>query len=293
MGLMLAILSMKTIKNVSVHGGHSKEFCLHAKDLLEDIIKKYIQEGFEWVGISEHCPPINDNFRYPDEKNAGISADQLNNQFKNYILKINKLKKKYSSKIKILIAFETEAYKGYIDYTNGLIQTFKPDYIVGSVHHINDLCFDFSKELYEQAVLSTGGINSLYKNYFDKQYELIVNLKPAVVGHFDLIRIFDSEYKKRIEEKEIWRKIVRNLKACKENDLILDFNTRALFKKAKEPYISKVILTKALELDVKVVPGDDSHGVMDIGTDIKKGIDILSNTGFNTDWPEPKIYTYN
>jgi histidinol-phosphatase (PHP family) len=289
---MLAILPMETIKKISVHGGHSREFCLHAKDLLEDIIKKYIQEGFAWVGISEHCPPINDDFRYPDEKDANISADHIKNQFKDYILKINRLKQKYSSRIKILIAFETEAYSGYIDYTNKLIQTFRPDYIVGSVHHINDLCFDYSKQMYEQAAITAGGINSLYKKYFDKQYELIVHLKPSVIGHFDLIRIFDTDYKKRIEEKEIWGKIVRNLNACKKNDLILDFNTRALYKKATEPYISEKILIKAQELDIKVAPGDDSHGILDIGTDIKTGIALLNKAGFNTNWPEPKIYKY-
>ncbi|MCP3898158.1 MAG: histidinol-phosphatase HisJ [Desulfobacteraceae bacterium] len=283
---------MDTIKKISVHGGHSQEFCLHANDLLEDIIKKYIKEGFPWVGISEHCPPINDNFRYPDEKDAGISAGKLINQFQNYILKINKLKKKYSSKIKILIAFETEAYEGYIDYTKKLIETYKPDYIVGSVHHIDDICFDFSKQLYEQAIQSAGSIDSLYKKYFDKQYELITHLKPAVIGHFDLIRLFDKEYKKRIEKKEIWEKIVRNLKACKENDLILDFNTRALKKKAKEPYISQPILKEAKKLGVQVVPGDDSHGIIDIGTDINAGIEILKKEGFNTEWPEPKIYKY-
>jgi histidinol-phosphatase (PHP family) len=289
---MLAIEPMKTIKQVSVHGGHSGEFCLHAKGLLEDIIKKYIKEGFVWIGITEHCPPLNDSLRFPDEIKAGISSDQLKEQFKNYILKVNQLKEKYSSQIKIFIAFETEAFNGYIDYTKQLIKTYKPDYIVGSVHHINDICFDFSKQMYTNALQSTGGINSLYKRYFDKQYELITHLKPAIVGHFDLIRIFDTEYKKRIEKKEIWERIVRNLKICKESNLILDFNTRALKKKAKEPYISEVILKKAKELDIKVVPGDDSHGTMDIGTDIKTGIKILSRTGFNTDWPEPEIYTY-
>ncbi|MCK5097042.1 MAG: histidinol-phosphatase HisJ [Desulfobacteraceae bacterium] len=284
---------MKTIKKVSVHGGHSKEFCLHAEDLLEDIIKKYIKEGFAWVGITEHCPPISDDLRYPDEKNANISADQFKKQFKDYILKINKLKKKYSSKIKIFIGFETEAYDGYINYTKKLIQAYKPDYIVGSVHHIHDICFDFSKKLYNKAIKASGSIDLMYENYFDKQYELITHLKPAVVGHFDLIRIFDPEYAKQIKRKKTWKKIVRNLKACKDNDLILDFNTRALKKNASEPYISKQILQKARELDVKVVPGDDSHGTMDIGTDIKTGIELLDKEGFNTDWPEPKIYANN
>ena len=289
---MLAFLPMKTIKLVSVHGGHSKEFCLHAEDLLEDIIKKYIEEGFAWVGITEHCPPLDSSLRFPDEIAADISSAQLKKQFEDYIVKIKKLKKQYSSEIKIFIAFETEAYQGYIDYTQELIQTYKPDYIVGSIHHVNNICFDFSKKMYEKTVKASGSIDSMYENYFDKQYELITHLKPAVVGHFDLVRIFDPEYKKRIKRKKIWGKIVRNLEACKKNNLILDFNTRALKKKAKEPYVSKLILQKAKELDVKVVPGDDSHGTMDIGTDIKTGIKILTKAGFNTDWPEPEIYTY-
>jgi histidinol-phosphatase (PHP family) len=290
---MLAILPMKNIKQVSVHGGHSGEFCVHAIDLLEDIIKKYIKEGFAWVGITEHCPPINDDLRYPDEKNFGVSATQLKEQFGNYILKTKALREKYSSEIKIFTAFESEAYDGYLDYTKDLIQTYKPDYFVGSVHHINNLCFDLSEEMYKESVKAAGGTDAMYEKYFDKQYELISILNPAVVGHFDLIRIFDPGYKQRISNKNIWNKIVRNLKACKENDIILDFNTRALKKKAGEPYISMQILQKAKELGVKVVPGDDSHGVPDIGTHIKKGIEILYELGFDTDWPEPNVYSYN
>ncbi len=282
---------MKTIRQVSVHGGHSKEYCLHAEDLLEDIIKKYIQEGFAWVGITEHCPPLNDDLRYPDEIKAGISKKYIEKRFKKYICQVNEFKKKYSSEIKIFLGFETESYDGYIDYTKELIKTHKPDYIVGSVHHINNICFDFSRQLYGKAIKSSGDINQMYEDYFDKQYELITSLQPAVIGHFDLIRIFDTEYIKRIEKRDIRKKIVRNLKACKKNNLILDFNTRALKKKAKEPYISRSILRKAKELGVRVAPGDDSHGIMDIGTDIKTGVKILTRAGFNTDWPVPDIYT--
>ena len=91
------------IKKVSVHGGHSKEFCFHAKDLLEDIIEKYIEEKFAWIGITEHCPPLKESLRYPDEIDADISKNQMEEQFKEYILKVNKLKEKYRSKINLLL----------------------------------------------------------------------------------------------------------------------------------------------------------------------------------------------
>ena len=36
--------------SASIHGGHSGQFCLHARDRLEDIIKRYIELGFAWGG---------------------------------------------------------------------------------------------------------------------------------------------------------------------------------------------------------------------------------------------------
>ncbi len=40
---------------VSIHGGHSGEFCQHAGDSLEAILEAYAAQGFAWVGITE-CP---------------------------------------------------------------------------------------------------------------------------------------------------------------------------------------------------------------------------------------------
>jgi len=54
--------NMKTAELISLHGGHSGQYCNHAEDLLEDIIQKYIQLGFKKVGITEHIPPVSDFF---------------------------------------------------------------------------------------------------------------------------------------------------------------------------------------------------------------------------------------
>ena len=77
---------------------------------------------------------------------------------------------------------------------------------------------------------------------------MIQLLKPSVVGHFDLIRIFDPDYKARLLQPEIMARIKRNLELIKELDLIMDFNLRSLLKGADEPYISRVILEMAREM---------------------------------------------
>jgi histidinol-phosphatase (PHP family) len=152
--------------------------------------------------------------------------------------------------------------------------------------------FDYSREQYDQTVEKMGGIDQLYCRYFDLQYEMIKLLQPSVVGHFDLIRIFDPGYKQRLLRPEIMDRIKRNLQLIQELDLIMDFNLRSLLKGADEPYISRVILEMALELGISIVPGDDSHGLTSVGANMEKAIAILEELGCDTNWQEPKLIRY-
>ena len=266
---------------VSFHGGHSGQFCSHAKDMLEDFILRYIKLGFSKVGISEHAPPVNDKFLFPEEKKAGLNAKTLYKRFEDYFQTIRALQKKYRSKIKIFAGFETETCTGYLEHTKKMIAQFMPDYIVGSVHHIDD----------KKALNKCGSYESMYEKYFDMQYEMIKALSPFVIGHFDLIRIYDDDYKKRLLSPEIKKKTHRNLKLIKEKNLVLDFNLRPLCKKKTEPYIDKSILTQAKKLNLLLVPGDDSHKKDQAGLYVGWAVKTLEENGFNTKFPEPILLT--
>ncbi len=277
----------KTIELVSIHGGHSGEFCNHAQDALEDIIAAYIERGFLWVGITEHMPPISDDFLYDDEREAGLDAQKVYATFAQYFSTCRALQKKYAARLKIFVGFETESCGNYEPFVKSLVKKFKPDYIVGSVHHVNNIPVDVNKEGYMAAVQSVGGLDALYCRYFDRQYDMINKLKPQVVGHFDLIRLFDPDYRQRLQKPELLKRVRRNLRRIKELNLILDFNVSALRKGADEPYLSRAILLEAQELGIPVVPGDDSHSVETAGLCIKQGARLLQELGFDTQWSKP------
>lgn len=273
---------------VSVHGGHSGEFCSHAKDTLEAVIETYIRNGFRWVGITEHMPPVSDRFLYSEEIAAGLDAAGTRARFERYIRTCRELQKRHDADIRIYAAMETEAYAGALDYAERIIEEFQPDYWVGSVHHVRDMPFDGSPVQYREAADAVGGIDALYCAYFDRQHEMIRRLKPAVVGHFDLIRIFDDDYPARLENPEIADRIARNLDVIQALDLILDFNVRALAKGAREPYVSSPILRMAIDRGIALVPGDDSHGVATVGQHLDEGIAILKAMGADTRWRRPR-----
>lgn len=276
---------------ISYHGGHSGQYCNHAEDLLEEIVLKYIERGFKAVGITEHIPPVNDQFLYPDERALDLSATDLAKRFESYFSEVFSLKKKYAGQITIYAGMETETVTGYVNHVKQLIETFRPDYIVGSVHHIDDRCFDYSRSEYDGIAESLGGYDLMYQRYFDLQYEMIQELTPFVVGHFDLIRIYDDAYEERLTQPAIDEKINRNLALIKSLDLVMDFNLRPLTRDEKEPYITGSILKKAKRLGICLVPGDDSHGVAEAGNHVSAATQMLSRNGFSTQWPAPKMLT--
>ena len=280
-------MSVKNTELISLHGGHSGEFCDHARDRLEDIVRQYIALGFTRVGITEHMPPAVDAQRYDDEKETGKTAAHLQERFDRYFHTLDELARKYAHEIRIFRGMETEAYTGFAPHVEYLIQRHRPDYIVGSVHHVNDICFDYSTDHYQAAIDSCGGIIELYLAYFDLQLELIQALEPFVIGHFDIIRIHDSDFADHLVQPQVWKKIQRNLDAIKDLKLNLDFNLRPLSAGKPDPYLAPPILDAALERGIPVIPGDDSHGVHQAGVHVPHAIELLKKRGFSTQWPEP------
>lgn len=278
---------MSKVYPVSVHGGHSGQFCGHAKDTLEAIVLAYIDQGYPWVGITEHMPPVSDAFVYPEEKNEGLNATSLKKRFADYMTTCRRLQARYADSIRIYVGFETEWTSGSLELARDLIATFSPDYVVGSVHHVKDIPFDYSKRCYDEAADRCGGLDGLYTAYFDQQYHMIQQLAPRVVGHLDIIRIYDPDYRSRLVKPAVWERIVRNLKRVKQLGLILDFNLRPLSRGADEPYLSAPILKKACEMGIHIAPGDDSHGVADIGAHMQRAIKMLRAAGLGTDWQKP------
>lgn len=278
---------MGSVQRVSVHGGHSGEFCCHAVDSLEEIVVAYLERGFDWVGITEHIPPVDDRFRYPEEIKAGLNARQLYGRFERYIAACRRLQQKYGQSIQLYVGFETEACSGSIPFIHDLARLFEPDYIVGSVHHVDDIGFDYSADRYARAVAAVGSLETLYCRYFDAQYHFLKAVQPQVVGHFDLIRIFDPSYGATLALPSVQYRVRRNLELVHALDMIMDVNVRAITKGAAEPYPTRSILQQAIELGIPVVPGDDSHGVDTVGLNIDRAVEVLRDLGADLNWRSP------
>lgn len=118
------------------------------------------------------------------------------------------------------------------------------DFFIGSVHHVHGIPIDYDRAMYLDARAVSGTTDiQLFEDYFDSQYEMLKELKPPVVGHFDLIRLWSDDKDVNLKEMggEVWQKVVRNLKLIKEQGGLLEVNSAALRKGMKEPYPGRAI----------------------------------------------------
>ncbi|KAI4250743.1 MAG: hypothetical protein L6R42_008649, partial [Xanthoria sp. 1 TBL-2021] len=114
----------------------------------------------------------------------------------------------------ILIGMEVDwirpSSKAFIE---NLLSEFPFELFIGSVHHVHCVPIDYSTALFDQARHISGGSNEkLFEDYFDLQYEMLVALRPPIVGHFDLIRLKSDDPDTNFGSMEgVRRRISRNL----------------------------------------------------------------------------------
>ncbi|KAJ1935147.1 hypothetical protein EC988_008575, partial [Linderina pennispora] len=135
---------------------HSGQFCKHAHGLLEDTIQAAIGKGMHTIGLTEHIPRCRPQDLYPEE--SGLTPEDLETTFSAYVAEAKRLQAKYQGRIKIVIGCETEYITQLdMDRARQVQEEFGLDYIVGSVHHIDEIPMDFSREMYEQIVAKYNG----------------------------------------------------------------------------------------------------------------------------------------
>jgi len=141
--------------------------------------------------------------------------------------------------ISLPIGFESEWIgPRSLELIRDLQKKYHFDLFVGSVHHVHTIPIDFDRAMYEDARAKSGGSDErLFEDYFDSQYEMLQALKPPVVGHFDLIRLYSVDPETSLQQwPGVWTRIMRNLQLVADYKGLLELNSSALRKGMSEPY---------------------------------------------------------
>lgn len=137
--------------------------------------------------------------------------------------------------IELLIGLETDFITSLdLDGLDSLLSKHKSriDYIVGSIHHVNELPIDLDRATFQQALASFGDGTEeeqwtrLAASYFDAQLTLMERFRPEIIGHFDLCRL----YKPTFSFKSVWAKVERNVRFAIGYGALFECNAAAFRK---------------------------------------------------------------
>ena len=175
---------------VSLHGGHSGEFCEHATSTLREVLEAAVACGYQTFGVSEHAPRSEDRFLYPSEREKGYTVERLRREFEAYAGAMDALAQEFDGRLVVLRGFEAEVIPtaSYAQEMLGWQERFGFDYMVGSVHYVDEVQIDGEKADFEAAVGHSSGLEPFAVRYYDTVARMVETLQPDVVGHLDLIR---------------------------------------------------------------------------------------------------------
>ena len=232
--------------------------CNHAEGTIEEYIQRAIELGIDHYGFSEHAPmKFDQHYRLSFDEIDVYEQDLLD------------AKVRYQDQIKILLGYEVDFLKGYLDRR---VLERPVDYLIGSVHFINQWGFDNPEFI---GGYKNQDIDTIWQTYFDAIEAMAKMEYFNIVGHLDLIKVFKFMPKKDI------RLIAHNaLKAIKKSNMVIELNAAGLRKPIGEIYPSETLLEVAYELDIPITFSSDAHAIEQIGFKYEEVTALAKKIGY-------------
>ena len=233
--------------------------CNHAKGSMRSYIERAIELGIDIYGFSEHAPM---NF----DKQYRLRFDEM----QDYESDVLSLQKEYQDKIKIVLGYEVDYLKRYIDKH---VIDAKVDYLIGSVHFLGTWGFD-NPEFNDE--YSKRNIDNIWQEYFSNIEAMVKTGYFDIVGHFDLIKVFNF-----LPKKDIRSIATPALRAIKKANMVLELNSAGLRKPCKEIYPSESLLEVAYELDIPITFSSDAHAIGQVGFKYDEVTKLAKKVGYS------------
>ncbi len=256
---------------------HSHTQYSDGKGEAELYVKSAIEHKMYAYGFSCHSPvPFNSGWNMKYEN------------LLEYLNTIKELKKKYSAQIKIFLGMEIDYIKNITGIKN--FAHLNLDYTIGGVHFLgffeNGRAWDYDggKPLYEKGLneLFGGDIKRLVKYYYQQVNDMIVNEKPNIIAHLDLIKKYNKD-RYFFDETEKWYQnlVFESLELIAKSNSIVEINTRGVLKALDhEFYPSNFIIDQCKKLNIKICMSADTHHPKDVMALLPDVRNLLLEKGF-------------
>lgn len=232
--------------------------CNHATGTVAEYIEAAIACKTEYFGFSDHAP-----MHYDPAYRMSFADMEL------YESWIKEAQECYRDQITVLLGYEVDFLPGYMDE---IVLSRPCDYLIGSVHFIDDWGFDNPEFIgrYEGA-----DIDAIYRRYFSLIEAMASSGRFDIVGHLDLLKVF-----KFLPTGDIRLLAGGALTAIKKANMAIEINVSGYRKPIGEAYPSPLLMEQIAEMEIPITFGSDAHCKEQVGLYAEQAEALARSVGY-------------
>ena len=243
--------------------------------------EKALETGFWAICFTEHSP-------LPFDTPFSLKKEEVNN----YVTSIDRLKEEYKNRLEIYRALEMDFIPQMSDNFDFWRKSVNADYLIGSVHlvkppHANRLWFTDGPDpaVYDLGIkkLFDNNVKKAVTRFYTQTLEMIETQKFEIIGHFDKVKMHNNG--RLFKENEKWYLILidKVIDLIKQKNLIVEINTRGLYKKRYNGlFPGGIALKKVKQKNIPVIISSDAHKPDEINLCFEHAVNELINEGFKS-----------
>ena len=240
-------------------------FC-DGKSTAEEVVLSAIEKGFSAIGFSGHGMTSFD---------SGYCLQDIDG----YRAEILRLQAAYRDKIRIFLGAEEDCLEP--------VDRSKYEYIIGSSHYIpvgeKIWSVDSKREIFQQLLGQfDGDTTRLAEAYYSRFCAYILERKPDIIGHFDLVTKFSQvDAPNLLEDKAYLAVAEKYIREAAKSGCVFEVNTGAIARGLRTtPYPCEQLLHALKALDAPLILSSDSHHADTLDCAFPETKTMLRNIGF-------------
>lgn len=173
----------------------------------------------------------------------------------------------------IRLGVEVDFFPETLEESMRLLKPYPFDFIIGSVHFINEFAIDLNSNVWEETTQERR--NQVWKAYWRNVAAAAGSGCFDFIGHFDLPKKF-----KFYPDVDLTADALAALDAISAADAALEINTAGWHKPVGEAYPTLFYLTQARLRNIPIIISADSHNSCHVTRDFKRALKLASNAGY-------------
>lgn len=218
----------------------------------------------EW-GISDHI------VIRPDRIPVTWSMDPA--RLPSYVEAVRAQQERAPASQPLRLGLELDYFPGQEKVIADLLDGYRFDFIMGSVHYLDDFCIDNDLERWKS--LGPAGVNEAWRAYFARIAGLARTGLFSFIAHLDLPKAFDFR-----PSVDLSREIGDALDEVARAGLAVEVNTSGWGRACREPYPSLDLLGACLVRGIPALVNADAHSSRDLTRDLDRGMEWLKSSGY-------------